>query len=325
MAYVRLLIAFIGALLLLPPVGRRATAQASRQLTPHVAAHLSEIVSVIQRQWLFRARMDWMSFERQMFDRAAGATTIADAQDAIRVGLSMLADKHSYYIRPDGSLVFNPESPTQSTGECTPTEFAPVATPPDIGYLRATITPPTPKEDIQDALRKMDGPRVVGWIVDLRNSRGGNMWPAIAGLGTLLGEGTAGFFIDADDTATPWGFADGAAFLGEQSIDRLISPHRLSSTGRVAVLTDTGVASSGEAVAVAFRARPNTRSFGTSTCGLSTAVNQFPLKTGGRIALVVATMADRTKTKYGGKIPPDELIEDPSRLVSRAVEWLRRQ
>jgi hypothetical protein len=44
-------------------------------------------------------------------------------------------------------------------------------------------------------------------------------------------------------------------------------------------------------------------------------VNPFPLKTGGRIALVVATMADRTKMKYGGKIPPDELIEDSGRVV----------
>jgi hypothetical protein len=36
-------------------------------------------------------------------------------------------------------------------------------------------------------------------------------------------------------------------------------------------------------------------------------------------------MADRTKAKYGSKIPPDELIEDPGRLVSRAIEWLRGQ
>jgi carboxyl-terminal processing protease len=45
---------------------------------------------------------------------------------------------------------------------------------------------------------------------------------------------------------------------------------------RVAVLTDTGVASSGEAIA--FRGRPNTRSFGTPTCGLSTDVNHSGLQ-----------------------------------------------
>jgi hypothetical protein len=34
-------------------------------------------------------------------------------------------------------------------------------------------------------------------------------------------------------------------------------------------------------------------------------------------------MVDKTKMKYGGKIPPDELIGDSGRVVSRAVEWLR--
>src|SRR6266850_8052486 len=64
-------------------------------------------------------------------------------------------------------------------------------------------------------------------------------------------------------------------------------PYKLSvPNARVAVLTDIGVASSGEAIAIAFRGRPNTRSFGTPTCGLSTAVDQFPLSTGGRMAVV---------------------------------------
>ena len=102
---------------------------------------------------------------------------------------------------------------------------------------------------------------------------------------------------------------------------------------RVAVLTDIGVASSGEAIAIAFRGRPNTRSFGTPTCGLSTAVEQFPLTRAGeilpfsqsaRIAVVTDVMADRTMKKYGGVIEPDELVSDPIEVVPRAVAWLRR-
>jgi carboxyl-terminal processing protease len=91
----------------------------------------------------------------------------------------------------------------------------------------------------------------------------------------------------------------------------------------VAVLTDIGVASSGEAIAIAFRARPNTRSFGTSTCGLSTAVAQFPLNRGGRIAVMTRVMADRTMMKYGGVVEPDELVSDPAEAVPRALAWLR--
>ena len=107
-------------------------------------------------------------------------------------------------------------------------------------------------------------------------------------------------------------------------IAQIESPYRLAvSDPRVAVLTDIGVASSGEAVAVAFRARPNTRSFGTATCGLSTAVAQFPLNSGGRLAVVTGVMADRTMKKYGGALEPDELVTDPAEVVPRALAWLR--
>jgi carboxyl-terminal processing protease len=89
------------------------------------------------------------------------------------------------------------------------------------------------------------------------------------------------------------------------------------------VLTDIGVVSSGEAIAIAFRGRPNTRSFGTPTCGLSTGVQQIPLETGGRVAVVNSVIVDRTKKRYGGVLQPDVAITEPSAIVPRALAWLR--
>jgi carboxyl-terminal processing protease len=175
----------------------------------------------------------------------------------------------------------------------------------------------------------------VGWIVDLRSSRGGNMWPALAGVGPLLGDGTAGYFIDAADKATAWGYTNGKAWLGDETVAQVEAPVTLAvANPRVAVLTDKGVASSGEAIAIAFRARPHARSFGTATCGLSTAVNQFPLSFNGhvlpfsqspRIAVVTSVMADRTTHRYGGQVSPDEVINEPAAVVLRAVAWLRER
>ena len=160
------------------------------------------------------------------------------------------------------------------------------------------------------------------------------MWPALAGIGSLLGEGTAGFFVDSKSRAKPWGYTNGRAFFDNQTVDEVDAPYRFGVPHlRVAVLTDIGVASSGEAIAIAFRGRPNTRSFGTATCGLSTAVKQFPLTCAGqvlpfsqsaRIAVVTDVMADRTMKKYGGVIEPDELVSDPTEVVPRAIAWLRR-
>jgi C-terminal processing protease CtpA/Prc len=92
----------------------------------------------------------------------------------------------------------------------------------------------------------------------------------------------------------------------------------------VAVLTNCGVASSGEAVAIGFRARRDARSFGTATYGLSTANDEFPLTGGGTLILCVSTMADRTGQTYGSAVAPDEVIADPVEILRRAVEWLRQ-
>jgi C-terminal processing protease CtpA/Prc len=92
---------------------------------------------------------------------------------------------------------------------------------------------------------------------------------------------------------------------------------------RVAVLTDNLVASSGEAVVVSFRGRPNTRSFGSATCGLSTANSGFRLSDGATLQLTTASMADRTRVNYGVSIAPDEAVGGDAEVVLRAVDWLR--
>jgi C-terminal processing protease CtpA/Prc len=89
----------------------------------------------------------------------------------------------------------------------------------------------------------------------------------------------------------------------------------------VAVLTDGGTVSAAEAVTAFFKARPDTRSFGTPTCGHHHLQQAFVLD-GAVLYLVTAQSADRTKKRYGGPISPDEVITDPGAAVSRAVAWL---
>ena len=287
-------------------------------------SHLAEIVAVLQGEWLYRDKFDWERFRRRVFERAGAAQTIPDTYDAIRLALTLLGDKHTYYRTAAGENMWNPESPTQVTGKCEPVPLVMPPLPAEIGYVRIQITPATPKGAIQDAVRNGDRRGTIGWILDLRNSRGGNMWPALAGIGSLLGEGTAGFFVDARNNAVPWGYTHGRAWEGDETVEEIDAPYRfVAPHPKVAVLTDIGVASSGESIAVAFRGRPNTRSFGTPTCGLSTAIVTFMLKNGARINVAVSALADRTTKRYGGVVEPDELVSDPAEVVPRAVAWLR--
>jgi len=56
----------------------------------------------------------------------------------------------------------------------------------------------------------------------------------------------------------------------------------------VAVLTDAKTASSGEAVAIAFRGRGRTRSLGSPTAGLTSTNTAFDLPEASRITLTTA-------------------------------------
>jgi carboxyl-terminal processing protease len=302
-------------------------ASAPASISAEAQAHLTEIIAVLQREWLHRDGFDWPGFTRQVMEKAGSAQTIPETYDAIRAGLKLLGDKHTYYVPEKGDTIFNPESPTQSTGECTPPPAITPALPADVGYVQLRVSSGRAGADALDAaIRERDRAGLTGWIVDMRNSRGGNMWPFMAAAGPLLGEGTLGFFIGAHKDATPWGITAGRAWLSTEAetMAAMEKPHRLATPApRVALLIDIGVASSGEAIAIAFRGRPNTRSFGTTTCGLSTAVAQFPLKQGGRIGVVTSVMADRTKKPYGKTIDPDEVVNDPAEVVPRALAWLR--
>jgi carboxyl-terminal processing protease len=318
----------IGCLCALGAAPGRPPSQGGRSqaLSEVARAHLEEIASVLEANWLRRDTMDWRHFRESVLREAEAAQTIHDTYPAIRLALRLLGDRHSYYVPADGPVIFNPDSPSQSTRQCDSTDPAAPELPTDIGYLWVHIADAVAgAERITKAIAARTSRPTSKWIVDLRNSRGGNMWPILAALGPVLGEGPAGYFGDSTGTLRPWGYTKGEAWLDGQTIAVAESP-ATSSTGtpRVAVLTDVGVVSSGEAIAIAFRGRPNTRSFGTATCGLSTGVNQIPLKSGGRLAVVTSVMMDRDKHAYGGVVDPDVPIADRTAAVRAAVEWLSR-
>lgn len=304
------------------------TAQTSAVAT----AHLNNIVDIMQAQWYFRATTNWTTFRASVLAVASGAQTIEDTYPAIKTALTMLGDQHSYYITTGGEFIFNPQSPS-AFGVCASNPEPPE--PPryaDIGYIRVRIylngDMQARAKAIQDAIRAEERSGLIGWIVDMRNSHGGNMWPALAGLGSLLGEGIAGYFVPPGTLPrVSWSYKSGGAYNDSDVFVQLpAAPVALRvSSPKIAVLTDTGVSSSGEAIAISFRERPNTRSFGAATCGLSTVVSQATLQNGAVLGIVFGKMADRTGRQYGGIVVPDEPIADVNAAFLRAVAWLRGQ
>jgi len=179
-------------------------------------------------------------------------------------------------------------------------------------------------DEIQNLIIELDKQSVCGWIVDLRENSGGNMYPMIAGLGALIGEGELGSFKDATGHITNWYYRDGQAWEGDMPHARVSHPEFLYDPDEtpVAVLIGPQTASSGEATAISFRGRLNTRFFGKPSYGLTTGNEGFPLSDGAMIILTVAVELDRTSQEYGGSITPDVVTANAE---SDATDWLLSQ
>ncbi len=284
-------------------------------------AYINEVLDLMQQWSINRKTIDWPSFREEVVSKVI---VPSDIDDAIETALAMLNDHHSFAYR-NGRYIANP-SGTQCS---TPTSFY---TPVDhIGYLKiATSTASDNSSSIayQNEISRQDNETVdiTGWIVDLRGNLGGNMWPMLAGVGPILGENIAGYFIDPDDNKYNWEYKDGKSMYQGNTVVEVPEPYSLKiENPKVAVLIDEGTASSGEAIAVAFKGRASTKFFGKPTCGLSTANGTFTLSDGGMLYLTTSVMADRNQNKFGGPIPPDVAIDGNQAQIDAAVDWLNEQ
>jgi carboxyl-terminal processing protease len=186
---------------------------------------------------------------------------------------------------------------------------------------------------MQQIIADIDQTPTCGWVVDLQGNTGGDMWPMLAGIGPILGGGRAGSFAPPADSPA-WMYRDGQALLGETVLAQAPTPYHLQRPDPpVAVLTDRQTVSAGEAIAVAFRGRPQTRSFGGATAGLPTYNDIVPLSDGAALQLTVVMDADRTGQTYDAPIVPDvptlnnfgDRGTDADPALRTAVDWLRQQ
>ncbi|AZQ58277.1 peptidase S41 [Maribacter sp. MJ134] len=287
---------------------------------------INEIIDIMEFNSLNRNGIDWSDFRSQVFEAAGQAQSIEEVYNsgAIKKALSLLDDNHSFISRENGQFI------SASTAVCPLVQPSRPDIPEDIGYIFIRGFSSSNEEEIiafaqglQDVIRDKDSSNLKGWIVDLRVNTGGNMWPMLAGIGPILGEGIAGYFIGANGDETSWEFSQGKAISGFNTIiDIQDSYNLINPNPKVAVLLDNATASSGEVMAISFINRDNSASFGTSTCGLSTGNTSFSLSDNSNLLLTTVVLADRQKNTFGDRIIPNfEASEDE--IIARAIEYIR--
>ncbi|MFZ6026506.1 MAG: S41 family peptidase [Chloroflexota bacterium] len=311
-------------------LGSCALGSRPQQPTSAIAtAYLNEVLDVVERRALNRHSIDWEQFRARLFAIAEGAQTTADTHRAIRFMVSQLGDRHSSFLTPEQAHQLEQTSDSREAplprGELLPERIAYLWLPYLIGDGATATDYAVTAHTI---IRTLDEAQPCGWIVDLSENQGGNMWPMLVAAGPILGEGVAGSFVGPEGAATAWSYRSGQALMAQEVMAQVDdgAAYRLAGPlPPVAVLTDKRTASSGEAIAVAFRGRPHTRSFGAATAGLSTGNETYPLSDGAVLILTEAVFADRTGSTYGGRIEPDERAWFGRPARQAAIAWLLRQ
>ncbi len=278
----------------------------------HAQAIYAEAVGLIKAHALAYDALDpGVTTARQ----PASDATLWQARSAIKAILRDLGDGHSFLNSPDGVQ----EAEMISKAEMELATWRMLR--PGVAVIHVPMFRGTDDDlkrvfanSIREALSNGTKAGARSWIVDLSKNRGGNMWPMLDGLSPLLGSEGMGSFRYRDGSSSSWTLKGYEGAIDVPDLRNL----------PVAVVTSGRTASSGEAVAVAFRGRPLTRSFGAATSGYSTSNTTYKLADGSRLYLTTAVFEDRNGNRYGGKLTPDQVIQGigaEASIVS-AGDWL---
>ncbi len=326
----------IAVLLLQPIFPLKSIAQED----PH--AYLENVLDKIQSQSLRGKEVNWGYVRSKAFALASNARTTADTYPAICYALAQLNDNHSFLMNPNGTVERN--SYTKSTFSMPKVsvrekgnQLVPLGRE-AVGCIFVSSHDGQRSEEFASNLRKFivaaQSRRVVGWILDLRDNSGGNMWPMLVGAGPLNTVGAQGFF-NYSNVSIPWYYERGEAGVvntGGKHANFKVSDSipDFGDALPMAVLINGRTASSGEAVAISFHGRPRTRFFGKHTAGLSTGNETIKLSDGATLYLTTTVESDRNKKVFLNGLDPDEVVEqgnvplgasaDP--VIRKALIWL---
>lgn len=321
-----------------------AGGEAARPDPTTPVGYVEAVLGTLRDRALRAAQVDWAAWSERARRVAGEADSVPEVYPVVRDLLGALGDRHSSFLTPSEAARWRSSSEADGGDAALGPPF-PEGRVLDgaLGYVSIPLFNSGSAraleafaDTLQGVVASVDAAAPCGWVVDLRRDMGGNVWPMLAGIGPVLGEGIAGHFVEPSGRRESWEYRDGAAILDGRAMTRVSgAPHELSRTSPpVAVLQGPMTASSGEAVLVSFLGRPGTRSFGMASAGLSTKNTEIDLPDGGLVFLTTARYGDRTGNVYGERIEPGETVvfdweadhlPDPDPVLERAIAWLLEQ
>lgn len=299
---------------------------------------VDRFLEIVQADAMMRDNVDWKQMRLDMTSLTRHAETTADTYPALRFCLESLGDHHSRLLTPAFMAARGGgDAEEEEVEEVDPSTYVMPRherMTGDLGYLwlpgHLSFGDAGPRAyawTLARALEELEDCK--GFVIDLRDNGGGNMWPMLAGLGPLLGAEVVGSFTYPDGTADTWWYRENQSGQADIPCTQVVPPHGASFAKDIplAILTSRRTGSSGEATLVSFLGRSHVRTFGQATTGLSTGNSSIPLSDGSMLLLTTSVYADRHGREFGGRIEPDVAVDahgegDQDAALQAAIAWL---
>ncbi len=227
--------------------------------------YLNSAIDIMEKNSIKKESIDWDKLRKSSIEKIKGKESIKQTYPIIEDALKELGDNHSFLLTQSLKTKIDEINKNLPVVESKIIDNK-------IAYLKIPAffgndsLPHKFALLIQSKIEKLDKPEIKGWIIDLTENSGGNMWSMYLGLSPILGEGVSGYFLDSDKEYFEWSYTENAVYEGKNKILEIANSYLLKNTSyKIAVLIGKTTASSGEAIAVAFKGMPSTQFIGEST------------------------------------------------------------
>lgn len=273
--------------------------------------------------------INWKLFEKKVWE----SSTISK-DSAVITALTLNGEKHSsYYNQTSKSYLYGKLSENYKYEKIEPFEIQD-----NIGYI-SIKTFISSRKSLDETLEKgakyinkniesiknQDSKKIKGWVIDLRENQGGNMWPMLISLTPFFKNDTIGYFF-INGKLNEWikkenQIFDGSVNKTNKFINNSIDYELKNDNLKIAVLINGNTASSGEATAIALMSNSNIKFFGNKSAGYTTSNKSISLKNEDILILTSGVMTDYKKREYWNGIKPQIKVSNEKKLESELRKW----
>ena len=223
------LVALCPAIVALPFASCSAVRRSPSALGPGpvtAGSLFTDAIGILSSRPMERDRVDWVTVSADLQPTFQADAPPSAAHRAISQAVDRLHDPHARFIPPPSSLppAAPPSDEPPAPVQARPIPLFPegVLLDPHTAYLVVPGCAASAPEDLlayarslHDLVARLESTHPTGWIIDLRLNGGGNLWPMLLGLQSVLPEGVVMTSLDGStvvnrigidpSTRTPFG------------------------------------------------------------------------------------------------------------------------